>query len=153
MAGADDGAIGRARSRLGPEPLKALFARVCRPVATPETVGAWYRQWRLVAVDGTVLDVPDTDANAAFFGRPGSGRGLQRSAYPQIRVAALVECGTHAVFAAATGPLPVHEQRLVSDLLEHLAPGMLVLVDRGIKRARGPSFSTQPARRVRFVTA
>ncbi|MFC8015764.1 hypothetical protein [Streptomyces cinereoruber] len=86
-------AIGRARRRLGPEPLNVLFDRVCRPVATPETVGAWYRRWRLVAVDGTVFDVPDTDANGESFGRPGSGRGQQRSAYPQVRVAALVECG------------------------------------------------------------
>lgn len=104
-------AIGRARRRLGPEPLKMLFARVCRPVATRETAGSWYRQWRLIAVDGTTIDVPDTDANSMFFGRPGSGRGQQRSAYPHVRVAALVECGTHAVFAALTGPLSVHEQR------------------------------------------
>src|SRR5690242_7707967 len=88
-------AIGRARLRLGPEPLRALFARVCRPVATRETSGSWYRGWRLVAVDGTTFDVPDTEANAAFFGRPGVCRGQEKSAYPQARVAALVECGTH----------------------------------------------------------
>ncbi|WP_457469659.1 IS4 family transposase [Streptomyces sp. TE4109] len=125
-------AIGRARRRLGPEPLKVLFARVCRPVAAPDTAGAWYRQWRLVAVDGTVFDVPDTGANSDFFGRPGSGRGQQRSAYPQVRVAALVECGTHAVFAAATGPLSVHEQQLIPGLLGRLEPGMLLMADRGI---------------------
>ncbi len=126
------GAIGRARRRLGPEPLKALFARVCRPVADRETAGAWYGQWRLVAVDGTTFDVPDTEANSASFGRPGSGRGQGRSAYPQVRLAALVECGTHAVFAAATGPLSVHEQQLVPGLLDRLGPGMLMLADRGI---------------------
>ncbi len=126
------GAIGRARRRLGPEPLKVLFDRVCRPVASRKTVGAWYRQWRLVAVDGTVFDVPDTDTNAEFFGRPGSARGQQRSAYPQVRVTALVECGTHTVFAAATGPLSVHEQHLIPTLLHRLQPGMLVLADRGI---------------------
>lgn len=125
-------AIGRARRRLGPEPLKMLFTRVCRPVAREDTAGAWYRQWRLVAVDGTVLDVPDTDANAGFFGRPGSGRGQQRGAYPQVRVAALVECGTHAVFAATTGPLSVHEQHLIPRLLDRLESGMLLMADRGI---------------------
>ncbi|MEU8918852.1 IS4 family transposase [Streptomyces nigrescens] len=125
-------AIGRARRRLGPEPLKALFDRVCGPVADEDTAGAWYRQWRLVAVDGTVFDVPDTEANAGFFGRPGSGRGQQRSAYPQVRIAALVECGTHAVFAAATGPLSAHEQHLIPGLLDQLGPGMLLLADRGI---------------------
>ncbi|MET8747154.1 IS4 family transposase [Streptomyces sp. NPDC004728] len=125
-------AIGRARRRLGPEPLKVLFARVCRPVAAPDTAGAWYRRWRLVAVDGTVFDVPDTGANSDFFGRPGSVRGQQRSAYPQVRVAALVECGTHAVFAVATGPLSVHEQQLIPGLLGRLEPGILLMADRGI---------------------
>ncbi|MEU5547912.1 transposase, partial [Streptomyces sioyaensis] len=96
------------------------------------TAGAWYRQWRLVAVDGTVFDVPDTEANGEFFGRPGSGRGQQRSAYPQVRVAALVECGTHVVFAATTGPLSVHEEHLIPGLLDRLRPGMLVMADRGI---------------------
>ncbi|MFJ2591239.1 IS4 family transposase, partial [Streptomyces sp. NPDC087538] len=71
-------------------------------------------------MDGTVFDVPDTGASSDFFGRPGSGRGQQRSAYPQVRVAALVECGTHAVFAAATGPLSVHEQQLIPGLLGRL---------------------------------
>ncbi|UQA91545.1 IS4 family transposase [Streptomyces halobius] len=124
-------AIGRARLRLGPEPLKALFARVCRPVATEETAGSWYRGRRLVAVDGTTFDVPDTQANAAFFGRPGVGRGGEKSAYPQARVAALVECGTHAVFAAEAGPLAVHETELAQRLFGSLTPGMLVLADRG----------------------
>ncbi|MFD7622717.1 IS4 family transposase [Streptomyces sp. NPDC059802] len=86
----------------------------------------------MVAVDGTVFDVPDTGANSGFFGRPGSGRGQQRGAYPQVRVAALVECGTHAVFAAVTGPLSVHERRLIPGLLGRLEPGMLLMADRGI---------------------
>ncbi|MCX5401288.1 IS4 family transposase [Streptomyces sp. NBC_00102] len=124
-------AIGRARLRLGPEPLRVLFARVCRPVAVARTQGAWYRQWRLVAVDGTVFDVPDTAANAQFFGRPGTSRGQGRSAYPQARVAALAECGTHAVFAAEVGPLTVHETGLARRLFPALTKGMLLLADRG----------------------
>ena len=74
------GAIGRARRRLGPEPLKVLFDRVCRPVADAETAGAWYRKWRLVAVDGTVFDVPDTEANAGLLRAAGSGRGASSGA-------------------------------------------------------------------------
>jgi hypothetical protein len=124
-------AIGRARLRLGPEPLKALFARVCRPVATGATAGAWYRSWRLVAVDGTTFDLPDTQANDAFFGRPGSSRGQRRGAYPQARMAAVVECGTHAVFAAEVGPLSVHETVLARRLFGRLTAGMLLLADRG----------------------
>lgn len=103
-------AIARARARLGPEPLKALFAAVCWPVATTATVGAFYRGWRLVAVDGTTFDLPDTLSNAGFFGRPGSTRGSGKGAFPQARVAVLAECGTHAIFAAATGPLATHDR-------------------------------------------
>ncbi|MFG3662597.1 IS4 family transposase [Streptomyces sp. NPDC047706] len=123
-------AISRARARLGPEPLRALFARVCRPVASADTVGAWYRGRRLVAVDGTTLDVADTADNDAFFGRPGSGRGDKKSAFPQVRLVVLAECGTHAVFAAATGPCTVAETVLADTLLPQLQPGMLLLADR-----------------------
>jgi hypothetical protein len=122
-------AITRARVRLGPEPIKALFAAVCRPVATPATVGAFYRGWRLVAVDGTTFDLPDTVSNVDFFGRPGSGRGS--GAYPQARVTAMAECGTHAIFAATTGPLATGETVLAQRLFPALGPGMLLLADRG----------------------
>ncbi|UGQ12069.1 IS4 family transposase [Yinghuangia sp. ASG 101] len=124
-------AISRARARLGPEPLEVLFARVCRPVAGPDTPGAWFRGWRLVAVDGTTFDVPDSDANAGFFGRPGAARGGAGGAFPQVRVAVLAECGTHAVFAVQAGPLAVHETELARGLFDALGPGMLVLADRG----------------------
>lgn len=125
------GAIGRARLRLGAEPVKALFARVCRPVADPATPGAWFRGLRLVSVDGTTFDLPDTEANAAFFGRPGTGRGQGRSAYPQARAVALVECGTHAVFAAEVAPLNVHETVLARRLFPSLTREILLLADRG----------------------
>nr|WP_203615919.1 IS4 family transposase [Streptomyces sp. SID13726] len=122
-------AVGRARRRLGVEPLKVLFARVCCPVAVPETAGAWYRRWRLVAVDGTTLDLADTAENDSFFGRPGSGRGT--GAFPQARLVALAECGTHAVFGAAVGPLSVSEPVLSRQLFGELRAGMLLLADRG----------------------
>lgn len=138
-------AIGRARRRLGVDPMKGLFARVCRPVAVEDTVGAWYRSRRLVAVDGTVINVPDTEANAAHFARPGSSRGTQRAAYPQARVAVLAECGTHAVFAARVGPLTVHEQHLVPGLFASLEPGMLLLADRGITCYRLWQQAAEPA--------
>jgi hypothetical protein len=122
-------AITRARAKLGPEPVKALFAVACRPVATEETVGGFYRRWRLVAVDGTTFDLPDTVSNVEFFGRPGSGRGI--GAYPQARVTAMAECGTHAIFAATTGPLATGETVLAQRLFGALTPGMLLLADRG----------------------
>jgi len=97
-------AISKARARLGRAPLVELFARACRPLAGPATPGAFYRGLRLVGLDGTTLDLADTAAHAAHNGRPGSGRGEGVGAFPQLRMVALAECGTHAMFAATMGP-------------------------------------------------
>jgi hypothetical protein len=123
-------AISKARARLGRAPLAELFARACRPLATPATRGAFYRGLRLVSLDGTTFDVADTEAHAAHFGRPGSGRG-EGAAYPQLRMVALAECGTHAMFAVAMGPCTTGEPTLAKALVGALAPGMLCLADRG----------------------
>ena len=123
-------AIFQARARLGFEPVRDLFAEVARPLAQAGTPGSWLAGRRLVAIDGTCLDVADTPANTDFFGRPGSSRGEQ-SAFPQARVVALAECGTHAIFDAATGPCRTSEIEIARDLVGRLKPGMLVLADRG----------------------
>ncbi|WP_433207106.1 hypothetical protein ACQP1G_21295 [Nocardia sp. CA-107356] len=116
-------AISRARVKLGPAPLKALFAEVARPLATESTPGARYRGWRLVAVDGTVFDVPDSTENAEYFGRPKTHR-TERCAYPQVRMVALAECGTHAITAAALGPFKTAEPVLARQLFGHLGVGI-----------------------------
>jgi len=123
-------AITKARARLGPEPLELLFARACVPLSTPSTRGAFYRDWRLVSIDGTTIDVADTPANAAVFGRAGTGRG-DGSAFPQVRMVALAECGTHSVFAAKIDSYDVGEVTLAKQLVSALRPGMLCLADRG----------------------
>ena len=81
--------ISQARSRLGADPLKKLYSALVAPIADPRTKGAWYRQWRLVSLDGSTLDVADTADNDKAFGRPGSSRGS--SAFPKIRFVALLE--------------------------------------------------------------
>ncbi|MDT2006950.1 IS4 family transposase [Rhodococcus jostii] len=124
-------AIFQARSRLGHEPVRELFRRVARPLADADTPGSWLAGRRLVALDGTCLDLPDTPANAEHFGRPGSSRG-EKSAFPQARLVALAECGTHAVFDAAIGPCRTSERELAHDLFDTLEPGMLLLADRGL---------------------
>lgn len=124
-------AIFQARVRLGWEPLEGLFGRGCVPLATAATPGAWYRDWRLVSMDGTCLDVADTPANDAAFGRPGSGRGEGVGAFPQLRLVALAECGSHAMFAAAMAAYRVAEPTLARELIASVGPGMLVLADRG----------------------
>jgi len=123
-------AIFQARARLGSEPLAALFERVARPIGAEATPGVWLAGRRLVAVDGTCLDVADTTANAEHFGRPGVNKGEQ-SAFPQARVVGLAECGTHAVFAAQVGRYSQSEATLTEVLLDRLEPQMLLLADRG----------------------
>jgi hypothetical protein len=120
-----------ARQRLGLEPVQRLFERVVRPLATPDTPGAFYRGLRLLTIDGTLLDVPDSDANAAAFGYPDGGRG--RGAFPQVRKVSLVEVGTHVEVAfVARGLRQPHsgEQSLAPLLFGHLRPGMLLVWDR-----------------------
>jgi hypothetical protein len=123
-------AIFQARARLGSEPLAALFERVARPIGGAQTPGVWLAGRRLVAVDGMCLDVADTTANDEYFGRPGVNKGEQ-AAFPQARVVALAECGTHAVFAAEIGKYSQSEATLTVPLLDRLESGMLLLADRG----------------------
>lgn len=125
-------AIFKARCRLGPEPLEALFAAVARPMGTKKTRGCFYRDLRLMSIDGTTLDLADSPANAAAFGRPGSGRGEGTGAFPQLRLVALGECGTHAITSAALGPLSRGEQALCDEIIPFLEPGQLLLADRAI---------------------
>ena len=122
-------AIFQARARLGPQPLAALFDRVATPLADPSTAGGWLAGRRLVAIDGSCLDVADTPENAVFFGRPGVSKG-ERSAFPQARVVALAECGTHAIFDAVIGPYTDSEVALAGELIDRLEPSMLLLADR-----------------------
>jgi transposase IS4-like protein/DDE family transposase len=122
-----------ARQRLGLAPVRCLFERVVRLLATPQTPGAFYQGWRLMALDGTVYNVPDSPANAAAFGRPSGGpRG--DGAFPQVRKLSLVEVGTHVevafVVKGIKGP-DRSEQRLAPGLFRHLRPDMLLLWDRG----------------------
>ena len=120
--------ISQARPRLGEAPLRELHERVVRPVATPATKGAWYRQWRLVSLGGSCRDVADTAENDAAFGRPGAGRG--ESAFPQLRFVALVENRTHVLFGARLGSSAEGETTLAHAALPALRPGMLCLADR-----------------------
>ena len=121
-------AITRARTRLGAAPSRELFERVARPFAEPGLPGAWYRERRLVGLDGTTIDLPDTPEREARFGRPGASRGT--AGFPQLRLLTLAETGTHAIWALAVGRYDTSEMRLAADLLPRLRPGMVCLADR-----------------------
>src|SRR5215211_4474715 len=120
--------ISQARTRLGEAPLHRLYEQGVWPIATHATKGAWYRAWRLVSLDGSCLDVADTQDNRASFGSPGASRG--ESAFPQVRCVALVENGTHVLFGARLGNFADGETTLAHDVLTALQPGMLCLADR-----------------------
>jgi hypothetical protein len=117
-----------ARKRLGSAPLQALHHRAVRLLATADTPGAFYGDLRLMALDGTVFDVPDVPANGAAFGRPKGGRG--DGAFPQARKVSLLEVGTHVEVDFVLGPCTKGETSLLPGLLPHLRPGMLLLWDR-----------------------
>ena len=126
------GGITQARKRLGPEPLELLFGQVAQPVAGLLTRGAFLRHWRLMAIDGFELDIPDTPANAAAFGYPASTR--EHPAFPKVRVVTIGECGSHAKIAARMGPVSgkgASEQALARAMFGRLEPGWLLIADRG----------------------
>lgn len=133
-------AITQARKRLGREVFGEVFKATCGPVAgetgplaqrlaTGTARGSFLRGWRLLAIDGFELDVPDSPANAAEFGYSGSGEN--RSAFPKARVVAISECGTHAFTAAETAPYSVGEKTLALRLYPRLREDGLLTADRG----------------------
>ena len=122
-------AISQARQRLGPEPLKLLYETLAQPIAQEQTRGAFYRLWRLVSLDGSTFDLPDTEENEAAFGRPGASRG--QSGFPQLRFVTLVENGTHILFGARVGGYRESEVQLAQEVLDQLQSDMLCLADRG----------------------
>jgi len=120
--------ISQARRRLGVEPVKKLYDTMVAPIAEKRTKGAWYRQWRLVSLDGSTLDVADTVENDQAFGRPGASRGS--SAFPKIRFVALLENGTHVLWAAHMHAYATDELTLAEQVIPALRKGMLCLADR-----------------------
>ena len=118
-----------ARRRLGIAPVRHLFEQIVRPLAQPDTPGGFYRGFRLMGIDGVVLDVPDSHANDHAFGRPTAGeRG--DGAFPQIIKLSLVELGTHIEIGFVVRPCNHGEQAMVAGLLRHLTSEMLLLWDR-----------------------
>lgn len=119
-----------ARQRLGVAPIRHLFQTTVRPLAQPDTPGAFYRGFRLVAIDGIVYNTPDSQVNDQAFGRPSGGdRGL--GAFPQIRKVSLVEVGTHVELAFVPKRLACGETTAMEGLWRHLPKDALLLEDRG----------------------
>lgn len=126
-------AISNARYRLGPRPIIELFRRCCASQADPDAIPeAFYGGLRLVAIDGTQIDIPDTPANERIFGRVKVGRG-KKAAFPSARVITMSECATHATLDALVRPIRRRECSGAYALIRRsVTRGMLVLLDRGL---------------------
>lgn len=147
-------ALTKARKRIGPRPLHALFQALAGPVATAATPGAFLCGLRLMALDGTTLALPDTPTNVLTFGKPATRRGeggpftTTLGAFPLVRVVLLIESGTHVVCDAVLRPYFRGEAPAARQLLRSVGPDMLLLWDRGLHsypmvrdtRARGAHF-------------
>ena len=127
-------ALSYRREQLGVEPLRQLFQQVCQPCATTQTPGAFRFGLRLMAIDSTLENVPDTFVNDLTFERPSSQHGA--GSWPQVRGVYLQECGTHLIVDAAFGGYCSSEQHLAFAVLGKIKPGMLVLLDRNLPHAR-----------------
>lgn len=137
------GSLTKARARLGARPLELLFRSVAGPVGVDGGPGVFWRGRRLVSLDGTSLEVPDSDDNAAAFGRP-TGKDDWSGAFPQITLVALAECGTRAVIDAAFEGYHTGEQDLARTLTDSMTADMLVLADRNFPG--GPLWTAATAR-------
>jgi hypothetical protein len=123
--------LARARTRLGADPLHMLFDAVAGPVggsAAEDAAGVFCCGLRVVSMDGSSTDVPDTKDNDEYFGRPSNA--TRAGAFPQVRWVVAAESGTGALIGATLGAYTVGEQTLARDLLAAFGPGMLVLADR-----------------------
>lgn len=126
-------AISQARTRIGKEPVIALYDEIVRPIAIEKTEGAYYKNRLLVAMDGSKLDVADTEENTNYFGKQkyGSSNGLKgEGAFPLMRFLSLVEVGTHVIFETVYSKFSTSEFTLGKMILEKVKPNMLVLADR-----------------------
>lgn len=124
-----DSAFSYRRYQLGAPVMARLFRHICRPIATPETKGAFCFGLRTMAIDGTTESLADTPANAAVFGRHHTDRG--EAAFPQVQCVYLAECGTHVIVDAGFWPIHTSERIGGRRLLRSVTAGMLVMWDRG----------------------
>lgn len=122
----NSGSISEARQRLGCAAMTRLFELVARPMASPQTESAFIGGLRVMAVDGTVMDVPDSAANARVFGYPGTKPGT-KAAFPKVRLVLLIETGTHLIIDALICPYRIGERVRIQKLLRSVTAGMLLI--------------------------
>src|SRR5437867_6005639 len=117
------------RLRLPWEIFAELMRRALRPRATPrQHREAFWRGWRLVALDGTQFSLINTPQVTATLEKARTRRG--RAAFAKMTTAVLLEVGLHNPLAAAVGRKGESEWALAQRLLAQLPKRALVLGDR-----------------------
>lgn len=127
------GGLGQARHRIGAAPLRWLFDLLRGPAAAVGQRGTWWRGLLVCAIDGTTLTVPDNPRMLARFTKQRGNHG--GTGYPQIRLVALLACGTRTVIDAVFGPTTIGETTYTPRLLRSLRAGMILLADRNFAAA------------------
>lgn len=122
------GALAQARRRVGVAPLRWLFDLLRGPAATPGQRGTRWRGLLVCAIDGTTMTVPDSPAARRRFTKQAGNHG--GTGYPQLRLLALVACGTRTLIDAVFGPTTTGETTYAAELLRSLRAGMILLADR-----------------------
>jgi len=142
-----DSACSDRRARLPWQVFADLMRRLLRPLARrrrhPE---AFWRGWRLTALDGTQHSVSNTPQNNAALRKAKARRG--RAAFAKISTSVLLELGLHNPLAAAIGYRGQSEWELSLGLLSHLPKKALLLADR---LAGCAAFATEALRVCRRV--
>jgi hypothetical protein len=122
-----------ARQKLGAKSFEYLFRKVVQPIARRgETIGAFFKHWRLVTIDANTFLLPDTAENEEGFGRA-QPNGVA-APYPAIRCVGLVEIGTRVLFdyelGGSGGDKNMSETVLAERLLPRLKNDQLCIADR-----------------------
>jgi Insertion element 4 transposase N-terminal/Transposase DDE domain len=149
--------ITEARQRMGAQVMCRLFHLVVSPLATEKTPGAFLGGLRIMAIDGSVFDIPDSVENARVFGYPGSRPGTKAS-FPKARLVILVEAGTHLIIDALICPYKIGERVRAKKLLRSISQGMLLMWDRGLHsyamvmatRSQGADYLGRMPKNVKF---
>ena len=122
-------ALTQARARIGPGPLRWLFEKVARWASLQVPSENW-RGLSVLAMDGSSLCVPDSEENAAHFGRHYSGKYATASAYPMLRMVWLIDVHSRLVLAARFGPYSQGELTYAYDLMADIPEKSVVIMDR-----------------------
>lgn len=121
-------AVVKARNRLGVEPMKYVAQKLAGSLRKEFLSQSHWRGMELLIIDGSTFKVPDSPANAQYFGRPGSSRG--KAAFPQMRATFLLSATHRFIWAYRFGPYASGEITLAKELVEEVPKGSLLLIDR-----------------------